>query len=247
MPQYDHDKVVPYKASEHTKKQQVAEMFDDIAPRYDFLNRFLSVGIDQGWRRKALAQLKDIQPKKILDVATGTADVAIMASRTLGPDKVIGIDISEKMLAVGRNKLLKEGLNDRIELQSGDSEAINFPDGSFDAVTVAFGVRNFEHLEKGLQEILRVLRPGGKLVVLEFSKPKTKGIAQLYTFYMGMVAPEMGKIFSKNKDAYQYLNDSVMRFPEGDAFTGILKSIGFKETTCKRLSFGICTIYCGVK
>jgi demethylmenaquinone methyltransferase / 2-methoxy-6-polyprenyl-1,4-benzoquinol methylase len=247
MPQYEHDKVVPYKASEHSKKEQVAEMFDDIAPRYDFLNRFLSVGIDKGWRRKALEELKPIAPQKILDVATGTADVAIMAARLLNPEKVVGIDISAKMLAFGRNKLLKEGLDGVIELQSGDSEAINFPDNSFDAVTVAFGVRNFEHLEKGLQEIYRVLRPGGKLVVLEFSKPKTKGIAQLYTFYMGMVAPEMGKLFSRNKDAYQYLNDSVMRFPEGEAFTAILGSTGFKETTCKRLSFGICSIYCGRK
>jgi demethylmenaquinone methyltransferase / 2-methoxy-6-polyprenyl-1,4-benzoquinol methylase len=247
MAQYDHDKVVPNKASGQSKKEQVADMFDDIAPRYDFLNRFLSVGIDVGWRKKALAELIAIRPRKVLDVATGTADVAIMAARMLRPEKIVGIDISEKMLAVGRNKLLKESLEGQIELQSGDSEAINFPDGSFDAVTVAFGVRNFEHLEKGLREIHRVLRPGGKLVVLEFSKPKTKGIQQLYTFYMGMVAPEMGKIFSRNKDAYRYLNDSVMSFPEGDAFTAILNSTGFTETTCKRLSFGICSIYCGIK
>jgi demethylmenaquinone methyltransferase / 2-methoxy-6-polyprenyl-1,4-benzoquinol methylase len=247
MPQYEHDKVVPNKSSGQSKKEQVADMFDDIAPRYDFLNRFLSVGIDVGWRKKALAELKPIAPRKLLDVATGTADVAIMAARILNPEKIIGIDISEKMLSFGRNKLLKEGLNGQIELQSGDSEAINFPDGSFDAVTVAFGVRNFENLEKGLREIHRVLRPGGKLVVLEFSKPKTKGIQQLYTFYMSIVAPEMGKIFSSNKEAYRYLNDSVMRFPEGEAFTDILKSTGFTETTCKRLSFGICSIYCGIK
>jgi demethylmenaquinone methyltransferase/2-methoxy-6-polyprenyl-1,4-benzoquinol methylase len=247
MPQFEHDKVLPYKASGQSKKDQVADMFDDIAPRYDFLNRFLSVGIDVGWRRKALKELGPIQPENLLDVATGTADVAIMAARMLNPGKIIGIDISEKMLAIGRNKLLKEGLSGQIELQSGDSEAINFPDNAFDAVTVAFGVRNFEHLEKGLGEIFRVLRPGGKLVVLEFSKPKTKGIQQLYKFYMGMVAPEMGKIFSSNKEAYRYLNDSVMSFPEGDRFTAILTSTGFKETTCKRLSFGICSIYCGIK
>jgi len=247
MPRYDHDNVVPYKASGQSKKDQVAEMFNDIAPRYDFLNRFLSAGIDVIWRKKALLELKTIRPNILLDVATGTADLAIMANRMLHTEKIIGIDISEKMLAIGREKLNKAGLAPQIDLQSGDSEAINFTDGTFDAVTVAFGVRNFENLEKGLREIYRVLRPGGKLVVLEFSKPKTKGIQQLYTFYMGMVAPEMGKIFSSNKDAYRYLNDSVMSFPEGERFTDILKTTGFKETSCKRLSFGICSIYCGIK
>jgi demethylmenaquinone methyltransferase/2-methoxy-6-polyprenyl-1,4-benzoquinol methylase len=247
MPRYDHDNVVPYKASGQSKKDQVAEMFNDIAPRYDFLNRFLSAGIDVIWRKKALLEFKTIRPNILLDVATGTADLAIMANRMLHTEKIIGIDISEKMLAIGREKLNKAGLASQIDLQSGDSEAINFTDGTFDAVTVAFGVRNFENLEKGLREIYRVLRPGGKLVVLEFSKPKTKGIQQLYTFYMGMVAPEMGKIFSSNKEAYRYLNDSVMSFPEGERFTDILKTTGFKETSCKRLSFGICSIYCGIK
>jgi len=222
-------------------------MFDKIANRYDFLNHFLSVGIDISWRRQALKQLKALKPEILLDVATGTADVAIMAARILQPKKIIGIDISEGMLSLGRQKLLKSGLERVIELQTGDSEAINFPDGSFDAVTVAFGVRNFEHLELGLSEIYRVLRPGGKLVVLEFSKPKSKGIQQLYNLYTGIVAPEMGRIFSQNCEAYQYLNDSVKHFPEGKDFTGILDSTGFKETSCKQLSFGICSIYCGSK
>jgi demethylmenaquinone methyltransferase / 2-methoxy-6-polyprenyl-1,4-benzoquinol methylase len=247
MSEFAHDKVVPFKTSAKTKKEQVAEMFDRIAFRYDFLNRFLSAGIDISWRKKTLLQLRDIQPKTILDVATGTADVAIMAARLLKPEKIIGIDISDKMLKLGREKLLKTGLNGVIELQSGDSEAINFPDRSFDAVTVAFGVRNFERLEKGLSEIYRVLKPGGKLAVLEFSKPKTKGIQQLYNLYMGMVAPEVGRWLSKNKDAYQYLNNSVQQFPEGNEFSDILKSTGFSDTSCKRLSFGICSIYCGTK
>jgi demethylmenaquinone methyltransferase / 2-methoxy-6-polyprenyl-1,4-benzoquinol methylase len=247
MPKFAHDNIVPFKESGLSKKKQIAEMFDKIANRYDFLNHFLSVGIDISWRRRALKQIKGLKPEILLDVATGTADVAIMAARILKPKKIIGIDISEGMLSLGRQKLLKSGLNRVIELQTGDSEAINFPDGSFDAVTVAFGVRNFEHLDLGLSEIYRVLRPGGKLVVLEFSKPKAKGIQQLYNLYMGIVAPEMGRIFSQNFEAYQYLNDSVKHFPEGKDFTGILDSTGFKETSCKQLSFGICSIYCGTK
>lgn len=245
MSEYAHDKVVPYGQSAKGKKEQVAEMFDDIAPKYDFLNRFLSAGIDVRWRKKALSQLIPYQPVTMLDVATGTGDVAIMAARILHPKKIIGIDISQGMLELGRKKLLKEGLDRQIELQSGDSEAIKFPDASFDAVTVAFGVRNFEHLEKGLQEIRRVLRPGGRLIVLEFSKPSLPGIQQLYQMYMGIVAPGMGQLFSKNRDAYQYLSNSVEKFPEGKAFVEILQKTGFKDTTCKKLSFGICSIYGG--
>jgi demethylmenaquinone methyltransferase / 2-methoxy-6-polyprenyl-1,4-benzoquinol methylase len=247
MSEFAHDKVVPYQGSAQGKKDQVAEMFDDIAPRYDFLNRFLSAGIDVSWRKKALAELKGLKPQTLLDVATGTADVAIMAARILNPSKIVGIDISTGMLDLGRKKLLKEGLDRQIELQTGDSEAINFPEASFDAVTVAFGVRNFANLEKGLAEIFRVLKPGGKLVVLEFSKPKIIGIQQFYNLYMGIVAPGVGSIFSKNRDAYQYLHDSVQKFPEGKAFTDILNKTGFKENTCKRLSLGICSIYTGIK
>ena len=247
MSEFAHDKVVPFQGSAQGKKDQVAEMFDDIAPRYDFMNRFLSAGIDISWRKKALAELRDLKPRTMLDVATGTADVAIMAARILKPDKIVGIDISSGMLDIGRKKLLKEGLQSQIELQTGDSEAINFPDASFDAVTVAFGVRNFAHLEKGLAEIYRVLKSGGKLVVLEFSKPKIIGIQQFYNLYMGIVAPGMGSIFSRNRGAYQYLHDSVQKFPEGKAFTDILNQTGFKENTCKRLSLGICSIYTGIK
>lgn len=247
MAKYDHDTVVPYKDSELTKKQQVADMFNRIAFRYDLMNRFLSVGIDVRWRKKALKQLVKEKPKVILDVATGTADVAIMAYELLKPDNIIGIDISDKMLEIGREKVLKLGLQRQIQLQSGDSEAINFPDGSFDAVTVAFGVRNFEHLETGLSEIRRVLKKDGKLVILEFSKPKITGIAQLYNLYMGIVAPQMASMVSKNRKAYQYLTKSVREFPEGKDFVSILNNVGFRETSCKRLSLGICSIYCGVK
>lgn len=247
MTQFEHDKIVPQKDSILSKKEQVADMFDNIAYRYDFLNRFLSVGIDIQWRKKAIKQLKDIDPKKILDVATGTADVAIMTARILQPGKIIGIDISEGMLNFGRKKIKKAGLENLIELLNGDSETICFDDNSFDAVTVAFGVRNFQHLEKGLSEIKRVLKPGGKLVVLEFSKPKAAIVKQLYNVYMNVVAPNMGKLFSKNRNAYKYLDESIKKFPEGKNFTVILDNLGYTNTYCKPLSFGICSIYCGVK
>jgi demethylmenaquinone methyltransferase/2-methoxy-6-polyprenyl-1,4-benzoquinol methylase len=247
MANFEHDSVVPYKDSELSKKEQVACMFDDIAGRYDFLNRFLSAGIDIGWRKKALKHLLDLKPKKILDVATGTADVAIMASHLLNPDTIIGIDISEGMLEIGRKKIKKMGLENSIELLNGDSEAINFNENSFDAVTVAFGVRNFQHLEKGLSEIKRVLRPGGKLVVLEFSKPAFPFIRSIYTFYMKIVTPKLGKLFSKNRNAYQYLDESIKKFPEGKNFTNILDNLGYQKTYSKPLSLGICSIYCGVK
>ena len=247
MTQFDHDKVVPLINSELSKKEQVADMFDNIAYRYDFLNRFLSVGIDIQWRKKAIRQLRNKNPKIILDVATGTADVAIMTARILQPDKIIGIDISDGMLGFGRQKIEKLGLGNLIELLNGDSETIKFDDNSFDAVTVAFGVRNFQNLEKGLSEIKRVLKPGGKLVVLEFSKPKAAVVKQLYNVYMNVVAPNMGKLFSKNRNAYKYLDESIKKFPEGKNFTTILDNLGYTNTYCKPLSFGICSIYCGEK
>ncbi|MBO9571001.1 MAG: bifunctional demethylmenaquinone methyltransferase/2-methoxy-6-polyprenyl-1,4-benzoquinol methylase UbiE [Chitinophagaceae bacterium] len=246
MARYSHDTVVPFKNSAQSKKEQVSGMFDDIAYRYDFLNRFLSGGIDITWRKKLINQLKDIKPRTILDVATGTGDVAIMAQKMLKPERITGIDISEGMLEIGRKKISKLLLNNEIELIKGDSEAINFPDRSFDAVTVAFGVRNFENLEKGLSEILRVLRPGGKLVIAEFSKPKG-WFRWVYNIYMSVVATRIGKIFCKNREAYQYLHSSVKAFPEGKTFLHILQQVGFKETSLKRLSLGICTIYWGTK
>ncbi|MEY3947128.1 MAG: bifunctional demethylmenaquinone methyltransferase/2-methoxy-6-polyprenyl,4-benzoquinol methylase [Bacteroidota bacterium] len=247
MGNYAHDTVVPDLASNLPKKEQVALMFDQIAPQYDFLNRFLSAGIDISWRKKTLLKLKKDNPQFILDVATGTADLAIMASRLLSPQKITGIDISEGMLELGRKKILQGGLQEQITLHTGDSEAIPMDNDQFDAVTVSFGVRNFQNLEKGLQEILRVLRPGGKLVVLEFSRPSLPGVQQLYNLYMNIVTPGVGRIFSKSRTAYQYLNDSVQKFPEGKDFVTIMEKTGFKNTSFQRLSLGICTIYMGEK
>ncbi len=247
MTKFEHDSIVPDKTASGTKKEQVADMFDDIAHRYDFLNRFLSGGLDIGWRKKALGYLSDLKPKTILDVATGTADVAIMASALLKPDAITGIDISDGMLEIGRKKINKLGLQNTIELLNGDSETITFKTASFDAVTVAFGVRNFQHLEKGMAEILRVLKPGGKLVVLEFSKPKIPLVKSFYNLYMKVVTPNMGKLFSKNRNAYQYLDESIRKFPEGKDFLRVLDNTGFINTQSKPLSLGICSIYCGEK
>jgi demethylmenaquinone methyltransferase/2-methoxy-6-polyprenyl-1,4-benzoquinol methylase len=247
MAKFAHDTVVPYKESGLSKKEQVAGMFDKIAFRYDFLNRFLSAGIDVGWRKRAIKELKPLKPKYVLDVATGTGDVALLMHKILKPVRITGIDISEGMLEIGRKKVDKAGLSSEVELLRGDSETISFNDASFDAVTVAFGVRNFENLEKGLKEMLRVLRPGGKLVVLEFSKPKQAAFKGIYNLYMKIVAPGFGKLIAKNADAYQYLNDSVQRFPEGKQFVEIMNEAGFKQTYARALTMGICTIYCGSK
>ncbi len=247
MLKYAHDTIVPYKQSSESKKEQVAEMFDNIAFRYDFLNRFLSAGIDVSWRKKAINKLKEINPQNILDVATGTGDVAILTAKMLKPAKITGIDISEGMLDVGRKKIADLGLTQTIELLSGDSEKINFPDNNFDAITVAFGVRNYQNLEKGLQEMYRVLKPGGKLVVLEFSKPKNVFFKGFYNFYMNYIAPGFGKMFAKNRGAYQYLNDSVQKFPEGQDFINILEKNGYANTGNKALTMGICTLYWGLK
>jgi len=243
--QFPHDEIKPF-ASEKAKKQQVEEMFDDIAARYDLMNRLFSAGIDMKWRKKTIRLLKKTDPKKILDMATGTADMAILSCRLLNPEKVVGLDLSSEMLELGRKKIEKEGFTHKIDLLKGDAEAINFPDNSFDAVTVAFGVRNFENLENGLREMLRVLKPGGMLVILEFSKPNW-GFKNLYNLYMGIVAPEVARWFRQNKDAYRYLNRSSNAFPDRNDFTAILDSVGFSNTECKPLSFGICCIYSGRK
>ncbi|MES2004418.1 MAG: bifunctional demethylmenaquinone methyltransferase/2-methoxy-6-polyprenyl-1,4-benzoquinol methylase UbiE [Bacteroidota bacterium] len=247
MTKFAHDEVVPYQHSQLEKKEQVADMFNSIAYRYDFLNRFLSAGIDVWWRKKAIGQLKELAPKKILDVATGTGDVAILTWNMLKPEKITGIDISDGMLELGRKKIAKLGLSQQIELLNGDSEVIRFNDNHFDAITVAFGVRNFQNLTNGLKEMYRVLQPGGKLVVLEFSKADAGVLSVLFNFYMTKITPAIGKLFSKNKEAYQYLNDSVQAFPEGQTFLTIMHEAGFTQTHLKKLSFGICTIYCGSK
>ena len=246
MTQFEHDKIKPF-SEDGSKKEQVSEMFDRIAPRYDFMNRFLSAGTDISWRRKAIRILKMDRPKTILDVATGTADMAIMAAKMIRPERIVGIDISEKMLEIGRKKVEKEQVGTKIDLLGGDGETINFPENSFDGVTVAFGVRNFENLEKGLKEILRVLKPGAQLVVLEFSKPVIPGVKALYNLYMGVVAPQMAKWFNQNKQAYKYLNESAKAFPDRQQFETILKQTGYSDTRWKPLSLGICCIYSGRK
>ena len=238
--------VVPYKDAQSSKKEQVARMFDNISSRYDFLNHFLSLGIDKGWRKKAIRLLKAANPKLMLDVATGTGDFAVEALR-LNPDKIIGVDISEGMLEMGRKKILKRGLSNKIELRSGDSENLPFEENKFDAVTVAFGVRNFENLERGLQEIFRVLKPGAMIVVLEFSRPGRFPFKQLYNFYFKGILPKIGQLVSRDKAAYTYLPESVEAFPDGENFERILQNVGFKNTACIPLTFGISSIYTGRK
>lgn len=238
--------VVPYKDKEASKKDQVAEMFNNISPRYDFLNHFLSLGIDILWRKKAIRLLREHQPKTILDIATGTADFAIEA-KNLNPDEIVGVDISEGMLDIGRKKIKNKGLEKVIRLELGDSESLQFDDNKFDAIIVAFGVRNFENLKKGLEDMYRVLKPGGKTVILEFSKPTMFPFRQLYHFYFRWILPKIGKIVSKDNSAYTYLPDSVNAFPDGEQFLQILENVGFNNTQCKPLTAGISSIYVGTK
>ena len=226
------------------KKQQVEAMFDAIAPRYDLLNRVLSFGIDQWWRKLAVNWLRPDAPRRILDVATGTADLAIRAL-DLDPEKVVGVDISEEMLRVGREKLAQMGLADRITLQRGDSEKLPFSDNQFDAALVAFGVRNFEDLGRGLSQIARILRPGGRLVVLEFSHPRAFPIKQLYAFYSRYVLPRIGSAVSKDSGAYRYLPASVAAFPDGEDFLAVMQQSGFRNVQERRLTFGIASLYKG--
>lgn len=234
--------VVPYKAEKSGKKEQMARMFNNISHRYDFLNHLLSLGIDKIWRKIAISFLKPLNPQFILDVATGTGDFAIQAM-ALNPQKVIGIDISEGMLSMGRKKIENLKLSQKVELCAGDSENLQFGENTFDAVTVGFGVRNFENLEKGLSEILRVMKPGAMLVVLEFSKPRKFPMRQMYNFYFKNILPALGRLISNDKSAYTYLPESVEAFPDGTDFENILKKVGFKETACKPLTFGISSIY----
>lgn len=222
-------------------------MFDNIAKRYDFLNRLLSLGIDQQWRKRAIKQLAQGQPQEILDVATGTADVAIETAQRLRPQRIVGVDISKEMLSVGRIKVSKKGLDTVIELLDGDSEALPFPDHSFDAISVAFGVRNFENLQKGLQEMHRVLRPGGQLVVLEFSRPGMFPFKQIYNFYFQNILPLIGRITSGDQRAYTYLYESVQAFPDGPGFLEVMGQSGFKQTKHQALTLGVCAIYSGKK
>ncbi len=239
--------VVPYKGSSDSKKEQVADMFDSIAVKYDFLNRLLSGGVDIYWRKKALGMIKDRKNDLVLDIATGTGDLAIEANKILKVNKIIGVDISEGMLNVGKEKIKKLGLTDKIELQMGDSEKLLFGDNTFDTVIVSFGVRNFENLLKGLTDMCRVLKPGGTCLVVEFSKPVSFPFKQFYWFYSTKILPIIGKLVSKDSSAYSYLPESVKAFPDGKAFLDVFEQAGFKETSVKTLTFGICSIYLGRK
>ena len=237
--------VKPYN-TEQSKKEEVALMFDNISGRYDFMNHFLSFGIDRIWRRKAVNALKAHAPQEILDIATGTGDFAI-ALLKLKPKRIVGMDISKGMLEVGRTKMRERKIDHIIDMQYGDSENLPFDSDSFDAITVAFGVRNFENLQQGLAEMLRVTRKDGKIVILEFSKPKKFPIKQAFGLYSKYIIPFFGKRIAKDQQAYVYLPESVNAFPEGKEFTDILEALGYRSVEMQALSGGIATLYLGVK
>ena len=238
-------KIKPYEDQSSGKKQQVEQMFDNIADTYDFLNHLLSIGIDRIWRKRAIRLLKQHSPSTVLDVATGTGDLAVEVWHKVKPKRVVGLDLSENMLDLGRKKAEEKGY--AIEFQKGDSENLPYEDNTFEAATVAFGVRNFENLNKGLAEIQRVLKPEGILIVLEFSRPKVFPVKQLFQFYFNAILPLIGKLFSKDKRAYTYLPESVKVFPEGRNFEQEMQAAGFQNTTFEALTFGICSIYTGTK
>ncbi|MHA4896636.1 bifunctional demethylmenaquinone methyltransferase/2-methoxy-6-polyprenyl-1,4-benzoquinol methylase UbiE [Pedobacter sp. PWIIR3] len=241
------ENITPYHSPTATKKEQVADMFNNISGTYDFLNHFMSMGIDIIWRKKAIGELKAIKPKIILDVATGTGDFAFEAIKILNPEQIIGVDISEGMLGIASKKIIERNLSQVFSVQKGDSEGLQFGNDHFDAITVAFGVRNYENLEKGLSDMYRVLKPGGKMVILEFSKPRNFPVKQGYNFYFKYITPMLGKLFSKDGRAYEYLPESVAAFPDGKDFIAIMEKVGFKNARDRRLTFGISAIYTGIK
>ena len=240
------EKINPYKDSNLGKKEQVAQMFDNISENYDGLNRVISFGIDVKWRKKVVAIVGENNPKQILDIATGTGDLAIMMA-DLNPDRIVGLDISAGMLAIGKQKIVKENLSDKIEMIVGDSENMPFDENTFDAITVSFGVRNFANLDKGLTEINRVLKPNGKLVILETSVPTKFPYKQGYRFHSSVILPIVGKLFSKDKVAYSYLSESANSFPFGEEFNNILLKNGFTTATDKPVTFGVASIYTATK
>lgn len=243
---YPQENIKPYNIKEK-KSVQVEKMFNNIAPVYDRLNHTLSLGFDKSWRRKAIKWLKPFRPQRMMDVATGTGDFAIQAYQDLLPRQLIGTDISEGMMNVGREKVKKKRLENKIIFAKEDCTSLTFTAGSFDAVTVAFGVRNFDDLDKGLSEIYRVLDANGKLVILELSTPENFPMKQLYTIYSKVVIPTLGKLFSKDKSAYRYLPKSIQAFPQGKTMVGIIQKAGFEKVRFKRLTFGICTLYMATK
>ena len=243
---YPQEYIKPY-GNEGKKSEQVEEMFDNIAPAYDKLNHTLSMGIDRSWRKKAINALRPFHPQRIMDVATGTGDFAILACRELQPDTLIGTDISEGMMNVGREKVKQAHLSDKISFAREDCTSLSYADGSFDAVTVAFGIRNFDGLDKGLSEICRVLVPGGHLVILELSTPDRFPMKQLFSVYSKVVIPLLGKCISKDNSAYTYLPQSIRAFPQGEIMQGVIRKAGFSEVRFRRLTFGICTLYIAKK
>ncbi len=238
--------VTPYKGSVSSKKEQVTNMFDGISKQYDLLNRVISLGIDQSWRRKVVRLASENKPQRIIDIATGTGDLAIALKATAAKE-IIGLDISPGMLSIGAQKVKKLQLDEQIDMVLGDGEKLPYPDGHFDVATVAFGVRNFEDLEQGLSEIFRVLRSKGTLVVLETAVPTRFPFKQGYQFYSGWIVPLVGRLFSRDKKAYQYLTDSAAVFPHGAAFNNILEKIGFIEVRDNPQTLGVASIYCATK
>ena len=230
-------KVKPYNKANASKKEEVEEMFDNISGKYDFLNHFLSLGIDKLWRKKAVKILKEFQPKVIMDMATGTGDFAVEALK-LNPERVVGVDISNGMFEVGRKKMKKKGAEKIVEMVQGDSENLTFEDATFDAFTVGFGVRNFQNLDAGLTEMLRVLKPGGIGLILEFSKPKKFPVKQYFKFHSKYIIPTIGKAISKDKAAYKYLPESVAAFPGGQAFMNIMSDVGYNNVKSKIVGVG---------
>jgi len=243
MTDYKCEKILPYNSSEKGKKEQVEQMFDTIAEKYDPMNRLMSLGNDRAWRKKAILSLKELNPKKILDIATGTGDFAITAYHLLSPEKITGIDISEGMLKVGQQKIEKLGLTDYITLQVGDSIQLDFEAQTFDAATVAFGVRNFESLRKGLCEICRVLKPGGVAVILELSEPENPFFNLGYKLYTKLIIPVLARFISKDTRAYNYLPQSIEAFPQGKEMKALLHECGFAQVEVKTFTFGSCSFY----
>ena len=242
---YPQEHVKPY-GNNGRKAEQVERMFDHIAPAYDRLNHTLSLGIDRRWRKHAIKWLKPFRPQQIMDVATGTGDFAILACRMLKPQQLSGTDISEGMMQIGREKVKEAGLEGSIRFQREDCEALSFPEATFDAVTVAFGIRNFEHLDRGLQEMCRVLRKGGHLVILELSTPSRFPMKQLYQIYSKFI-PLVGRLISHDNNAYTYLPESIRAFPQGEVMQESIRRAGFSEVKFRRLTFGVCTLYMATK
>ena len=243
---YKQEEIKPY-GKEGEKGKLVEEMFDNIAPTYDTLNHRLSWDIDKGWRKKAIRQLLPFQPKTILDIATGTGDFAILSAKELRPQRMIGIDISEGMMKIGQKKVEAEGLQHIVSFKKDDCTHLSFDDNSFDAVTAAFGIRNFQNLDQGLSEMCRVLRPNGHLSIVELTTPVSFPMKQLFKLYSHTILPVYGKLISKDTSAYSYLTNTIEAFPQGEVMLNILRKAGFKNASFKRLTFGICTMYFATK